>query len=596
MDSSSARPEGQPSGRLHGMIPHMLKKYVVKEENKNLDKEIGHRLVSQLLSNRGIKTFEEAQRFLNPDFDRHLHDPFLLPDMEKAVGRILKAIESNEKIAIWSDYDADGIPGGAIFHDFLKLIGYENFINYIPDRHLEGYGLNEEGIKELSEKGASLLITIDCGIRDHDKIDFASKLDIETIITDHHEPAEELPKAHAIVNPKRTDSEYPEKILCGSGVVWKLIEAILKTKRNFTKDDQPLDVTQGKEKWLLDLVGLATLSDMVPLTGENRVLAHFGLKVMRKNKRLGLKRLFSLLKISEQYINEDDIGFLVTPRINAASRMGKPKDAFNLLIAKTDEEADVTARYLDTINKERKVLVSTIVREAHKIVNEKIISLGEKPVIVVGNPSWRPALLGLAANSLVEMYQKPVFMWGREGGEYIKGSCRSNGSCDLVALMEKSKGSFIEFGGHKMSGGFSVDHEMIHRLEESLILASGEIVNEVKDTTVDAEIKLNEINRKIFGEISKLAPFGIGNEKPVFLIRSIIPKQISRFGKAKEHLSVILTDGTNSIKAISFFTEPDAFGDALKEGIATNAIVNIEESFFAGRPELRLRIVDFFLD
>jgi len=197
---------------------------------------------------------------LKPDFEKHLHDPFLLPDMKKVVERILKAIENDEKITIWSDYDADGIPGGALLHDFFKLIGFNNFENYIPNRRIEGYGLNLEGIKEIADKKTKLLITIDCGIRDNQYVEEANKLGMEVVITDHHEPSDELPKAFAIVNPKRKDNKYPEQILCGTGVVWKIIEGILQTKRDLLKE--------GQEKWLLDLVGLATLSDMVPLTGE----------------------------------------------------------------------------------------------------------------------------------------------------------------------------------------------------------------------------------------------------------------------------------------------------------------------------------------
>lgn len=558
-------------------------------------------LTATLLKNRGIKTKKEAEFFLNPDFDLHLHDPFLLPDMEKGVGRILEAIEKNERVAIWSDYDADGIPGGALLHDFFKLIGFNNFENYIPDRHNEGYGLNKEGIDQLKNSGATLLITIDCGIRDIALTEHAKEIGLETIITDHHEPAssadngngDELPKAHAVINPKRSDSQYPEKILCGTGVVWKMIQAILSKNR--------FGVEEGKEKWLLDLVGIATLSDMVPLVGENRVLSHFGLKVLKKTKRKGLTKLLSILKIDKQNLSEDDIGFMVTPRINAASRMGHPKDAFDLLVAETEQDAQNSVLHLNNINNERKVIVASITKEAKKMIRERIINFGEKPVIVLGNPEWKPSLLGLAANSIAEEYNRPVFIWGRakevvEGGEdALKGSCRSNGSADLVAIMERSREVFLEFGGHKFSGGFSVSYEKIHTLEEVLVSAFSDKISSPEKIKIDAELRLGDVNLDTVLKIEKLSPFGIENPKPIFIFRDVIPEKINRFGKAREHLTITFRDGSCTKKAISFFTSVDKFGDALKEGIKTNLVAHVEKSFYNGTSEIRLRIVDLFV-
>lgn len=580
----------------------MPKKYGVREKiGEKAKKGLGEYddLTAQLLYNRGIKTKKEAESFLNPDFTEHLHDPLLLPDMEKAADRVLKAIERGERVAFWTDYDADGIPGGALMHDFFKKISYTNFTNYIPDRHTEGYGLNIDGIEKLKEEKVDLIITVDCGTRDHKYIDHANKLGIDVIVTDHHEPSsssdkpvQNLPNAYAVVNPKRSDSKYPESVLCGTGVAWKLIEAILFKKRDL--------LGEGQEKWLLDLVGIATLSDMVPLTGENRALSHFGLSVLRKSRRPGLRKLFSMLRMNREHLTEDDIAFMITPRINAASRMGKPIDAFKLLTAKTEAEAEVYAKHLDSINNERKGVVAGIVKEAKKIIKEKFESLGEKKVIVAGNPDWRPSLLGLAANSIAEEYGRPVFLWGRahsensEGEEIFKGSCRSDGSTDLVSLMERASSHFLEFGGHKFSGGFSVGYENIHTLEDALIEASVHAAKNDEQVLTDIEIKLSEANEKIAEKISRLAPFGTGNEKPIFILRNIIPEKINRFGKAKEHLSINLRDGSSSARAISFFASPDQFGDNLKEGIETNLVANLEKSFYNGSSEVRLRIIDFF--
>jgi single-stranded-DNA-specific exonuclease len=556
-----------------------MKKYTIKPK-------ISDDLIEQLLHNRGVETAKEREIFLNPDFEKHLYDPFLLPDMEKAVKRILRAIEKNEKIGIWSDYDADGIPGGALLHDFFKMIGFNNFINYIPDRHSEGYGLNSENVEELAKSGVKLLVTIDCGIRDNKEIDHAHKHKIDVIVTDHHEPAKKLPKAYAVVNPKRYDSKYPETILCGAGVVWKLIQGILKTKKDLLKE--------GSEKWLLDLVALATLSDMVPLVGENRVLAHYGLKVLRKTRKLGLLKLFDSLKIKKENLNEDDIAFMITPRINAASRMGHPMDAFKLLTAEDEAEAESYVKHLDNINNERKGEVAAIVKEAKKRVREKFENEGKKKIIVLGSPNWRPALLGLAANSIVEEFNRPVFLWGRDNGDNLKGSCRSNGEVDLVDLMDRVKDHFAEFGGHKFSGGFSVADEKIFDLESILLEASDHIEIFEPEFSVDAELDIKNISEDLVSKILNLAPFGTGNEKPIFIFREILPEKISRFGKNQEHLSVNFLEEHHSLRAISFFTPLDKFGDRLKEGIKTNLVANIEKSFYNGSSEIRLRIVDFF--
>lgn len=575
----------------------MPKKYTLKEKiSKEAEKELEKydSITKQLLCNRGIKTGEEAESFLNPDFVAHLHDPFLLPGMERAVERILFAIENNEKIGIWSDYDADGIPGGALLHDFFKLIGFSNFVNYIPDRHEEGYGLNSDGVEELAKEGVKLMITIDCGIRDIEEIRHAKSLGIETIITDHHEPIflsdenrEIVPESFAIVNHKMADSKYPESFLCGSGIVWKLIEAILIKKRDLLKE--------GQEKWLLDLAGIATLSDMVPLRGENRALAYYGLQVLRKTRRPGLKKLYQVLKINSKNLNEDDIGFLITPRINAASRMGKPRDAFDLLVCDNEAEAEALAKHLEKLNNERKGVVASIVKEIKHTLKNRFENEGPKQVIVIGNVDWRPSLLGLAANSISEEYNRPVFIWGRESGTIIKGSCRSDGTTDLVSLMERTKMSFLEFGGHKLSGGFSISEERIHNLENDLVEASLHIVAGEVEEFADLELKIGDVNLSTAEKINKLAPFGVGNEKPVFTFYNVIPERIERFGKSKDHLLITLRDGGKTIKAISFFSNPDSWGDCLKEGVPVNLAASIELSYWRGdRPEVRLRIVDFF--
>ena len=410
-----------------------MPKYQIRER-------INGDLVDRLLFYRDIKTPEEKDKFLNPDYEKHIHDPFLLKDAEKAAKRIIEAIENNEKIVIYSDYDADGIPAGVIFHDLFKKIGFNNFTNYIPHRHDEGFGLNTDAIEEFAKDNVDLLITLDCGISDMEAVKLASEKGIDVIITDHHEAHNDLPPAFAIVDHKQKDCEYPEKILCGSGIAFKLIQAILKLKR--------FDMKEGWEKWFLDMVGLATLSDMVPLTGENRVFASYGLKVLRKSPRKGLMRLLNHLKINQKYLNEDDINFMITPRINAASRMGIPMDAFILLSTDDDNEANRLVEYLDHINNERKGIVASLVKEVKKIIHERHKE-NPRPIIVAGNPLWRPSLLGLVANTCAEEFSKPVFLWGRDGDNIIKGSCRSGNTVSVVDIMHKvPDGIMLQYGGH----------------------------------------------------------------------------------------------------------------------------------------------------
>ncbi|MEK7184606.1 MAG: DHH family phosphoesterase, partial [Patescibacteria group bacterium] len=398
-----------------------MKKYQIREK-------MNGSFIDNLLFYRNIKTQEEKENFLNPDYTKHIHDPFLLKDAEKAGKRIVQAIENNEKIVIYSDYDADGIPAGVIFHDFFKRIDFKNFTNYIPHRHYEGFGLNTDAIDKFVEEKTNLLITLDCGISDVEAVKLAQNNGIDVIITDHHEPHGEIPSAFAIVNHKQKDCNYPEKILCGSGVGFKLIQAILKINR--------FNLKEGTEKWFLDMVGIATLSDMVPLTGENRALASYGLMVLKKSPRKGLMRLLQHLKIQQKYLSEDDIAFMITPRINAASRMGVPMDAFKLLSTDNEDEAYIYVEHLDKINNERKGIVSALVKEVKKVIRERNTD-NPKSVIVAGNPEWRPSLLGLVANSLAEEFNKPTFLWGRDGDGVIKGSCRSGGTVSVVDIMNK---------------------------------------------------------------------------------------------------------------------------------------------------------------
>lgn len=560
-------------------------------------------LAAHLLFHRGIDSNESAEKFLNPDYDAGSYDPFLLKDAEKAADRIISAIKNKEKVAIYADYDADGIPGAAMWHDFFNRIGFRDFIIYIPHRHDEGFGVNADAVDQLASEGVKLLVTLDCGITDILPIARAKEKGIDVIVTDHHEPPPELPPAFAIIDHKQADCAYPDKNLCGTGVGYKLIQAILKKDR--------FSLKEGHEKWLLDLVGIATMSDMVPLTGENRIFAYYGMSVLRKSPRKGLVRLLEKLKISQRYLSEDDIAFMVTPRINAASRMGVPMDAFRLLAAETDADAETYADHLDHINNERKGVVASLVKEVKKTVNERH-GVSIPSVIVLGNPEWRPSLLGLAANSCAQEFRRPVFLWGRDGDQLIKGSCRSEGSTHVVELMRAvPTGILTQFGGHKHSGGFTVSDQQIHFLEQRLneaaqrireasairvgspLADSAQTAADSEASLVDMQLSLEDIDYRLYDDIAKLAPFGTGNPKPVFLFKQIIPANVKTFGKGNDHVELVFQKKNSAkIPAISFFGANEPWTKSVAVGKPLDLVASVEKSMFRGRPELRLRVID----
>lgn len=546
-------------------------------------------LMRQLLFARGIVNEVSAEKFLNPNYDEHLHDPFLLTDMEKGAERVLTAMRDGEHIVIYTDYDCDGIPGGVLLHDFFTALGYTNFENYIPHRHREGYGFNAESVQGFIERGTKLIITVDCGITDHGAAERAQEAGIDVIVTDHHEAGEILPPAYAIINPKRDDA-YPFKGICGTTVAFKLVQAIL----ILGKEKGKITLKDGWEKWWLDLVGLATVADMVPLVDENRVLARYGLSVLRKSRRPGLQHLIRKAGGSQKHLTEEDIGFTIAPRINAASRMDDPEDAFHMLRTQSEEEAGAHVFHLEKLNNERKGVVASMTKEAKKRLLQSI----EIPaVIVMGNPEWRPSLVGLVANSLAEEFKRPAFLWGRDGKDIIKGSCRSDGKISVVALMEHAREAFLTFGGHHASGGFSVSHDRIHFLQEALIEAhtksGSEIIvpgSEVHE--VDTTITFEDITDSFMNDLEKLSPFGMGNPKPLFEIKHVVPESVEIFGKAKNHTKLRYRSSRGRHEAICFFRLPHEFGKTPEVGVSHTLVTHIERSYFMGRIETRLRIVD----
>ncbi len=568
---------------LHDVIDESIRKELSSYDD----------LTASLLARRGVVTGEEAVAFLNPSYEEHIHDPFLMQDMAKAASRVAEAINNQERITVWSDYDCDGIPGGSLLHDFFKKAG-ANFTNYIPHRHLEGYGVNVGGIEKLAQEGTTLIVTVDSGITDVEAVLRARELGIDVIVTDHHLPQDGLPDAFAILNPNaREDETYPYKSLCGAGVAWKLVCAVL--AHGFAGREL---IPPGWEKWLLDLAGLATIADMVPLTGENRVIAKYGLLVMRKSPRIGFQKLCAVARVNQRFITEDDVGFMIAPRINAASRMGNPRDAFVLLTTTSEDEATELARTLEAVNRSRKAAAGAITKSVHARLERLREAEGDIPsVIVMGDPEWRPGLLGLVASGIADEYERPVFLWGREGNESLKGSCRGGPEhVHVVELMQAAAPeTFAGFGGHAAAGGFSVLPEAVFDLPQRLVEARAHLLSSegATDTRADLVLAPSDITHALLKQLDMLAPFGMGNPKPTVSLQNVHIERIAWFGKSSEHLRVHLKREEGSLEAIAFFARRDLgkAPDRLSPGSEVHVLAYVERDQFSRGQPVRLRLL-----
>jgi single-stranded-DNA-specific exonuclease len=554
-----------------------------------LKEKLSDDLEEQLLLSLGLKEEEDIEKYFNPDYEKGLHDPFLMKDMKKTVNRILKAIDKKEKVILYGDYDADGVCGTTIFFDFFKKIGFENFEVYIPDRYKEGYGLNLKAIEEFKKSKVDLIITIDCGITDCKEVIKAKEYGMETIIIDHHLESGELPKAVAIVDPKRKGDKYPFKDLCGTAVAFKTIEALLE-KGSF-------NVIKGWNKWLLDAVAIATIADMVSLVDENRVLLKYGLGVLRKTHRMGLNELISIARINKRTITEDDIAFLIAPRINATSRMDHATNSFSLLTTINPTEAKWLAERVNNRNEDRKKLGDQILKEALKQYNEK----KEEPIAVIGDKNWPPGLLGLVANRLLDKTKNPVMLWGKGEGPDIKGSARSPAAygINLVSLFETiGEDFFLDYGGHALAAGFNIEDKNLPDLEKKVFSALKKVeTREIDDTLwIDKEMGLDRIDWGLLKVVEKFAPFGKENEKPLFLLKNIKVDNVKCFGNGGIHIQFdFIKKDKKIISAIGFFLNGNGQTCDIKEDDKIDLVFSIERSTFKGYDELRLRIVDYKL-
>jgi single-stranded-DNA-specific exonuclease RecJ len=753
---------------------------------------------------------EKWEEFLFPEYEKHLHDFSEMKDMGKAIERFIQAIEKNEKICIYGDYDCDGVPGVAMFRDFLEKLNYTNAIYYIPHRHKEGYGLNIPAIEKLAKEKVKLMITIDLGITNIKEIDFANEKKIDVIVTDHHLPIENedgqiLPKAFAIINNKQAGDEYKFKELCGSGTTWKFICGIIEelksrplkpslpaslqrreetsstnrdkikpynkelvelskknrtfstehekifwelvranrigydfvrqkpidnfildfyckelnlgieidgeyhnnysektrdlerqkiienydikiirftnaeiekitkeeleekvkqeyaTKNNFSNKNKVATLSNGEglrdsegervalnsippgyEKWLLDMVGVATISDLVPLHGENRVLAIYGMHVLSQTKRQGLRKIFVKNNVQIEKVGEQDIAFTLAPRINAASRMAHPEVALRMLSTNLEESLQ-GAEELESLNKNRKESVASIMKKVHTRIEERILQSKLPEIVVIGDRDWGAGILGLIASQIVDKYKVNAFVWGgmstaahselfssekpspkffqeeqekfllskgeeleQRNENILKGSCRSNGEAHMVKLMTDATHLFTHFGGHEMSGGFAINLENIFELEKTL----NEIFNKDRKAHIEKKesdkknepikIFLEEINQELLNTLSLLGPFGVGNQVPTFQIKNITNVQVERFGKNKEHVKMLLSNKPSpnlssgeaqnirvSREAIKFFCDEN-LQNILENTNPEKIVFNVEAGFRSSAPRLRI--------
>lgn len=510
-------------------------------------------IIEQILENRGILK-ENREAFLNPDYNNQ-HDPFLLPDMEKAVERLLQAHKKQEKITVYGDYDVDGVSASTIILDAFEKFGFKNVDYFLPDRFKDGYGMNERGVKLLAERGTNLILTVDCGSLNHAEIDFAKGFGIDTIVTDHHNIAEVQPNAVAVVNPRRKENQYPQaEKFAGVGVAFKLIQA-LQTRL----DGLPL----GQEKWLLDMVALGTVCDIMQQTVENRQNTFWGLRVMEKTRRNGLKSMLAYAGIDKP--NSSTLGFVLGPRINSAGRLETAEKALDLMIEKDNFKALEKAKYLDELNKKRRKLQS----DALEIAIQKAKDFENDKVLVIADENFNDGIIGIVASGLMEKFKKPVFVISIKG-EIAKGSARSFGGFSASQAVDKAREIIIKGGGHDAAAGVTLPTSKIDDFRKIVdqFYDSLNLKDQLKYLLPKVDIQLEDfspISLDLFEKITKLEPFGNGNEEPTFEIKKVRVMDRQEMGDKKQHLKLTLTDGENEIKMLKFNAPEEFFAEIGEE-------------------------------
>ena len=590
--------------------------------NPSFEKEGNTTLLAQLLFNRGLTEKDQVKDFLEPKYEK-LHSPFLFKDMEKAVERIWRAIDSREKICVYGDYDADAITANAVLAQTFKYLGIE-ISSYIPDRFTEGYGVNIDALSKIKDNGSKIIITVDCGTNSADAAKFCKENGIDLIITDHHEIIGEIPEVYALINPKNPNDNYPYRDITGVGVAFKLACGILNSEKRKEKREKEI---AGWEKWLLDLVAIGTVADCHSLLGENRILVKYGLKVLAKTKWVGLKALMQSAGLLEGTVPKPldtySLGFIIAPRLNAAGRLEHAGIALDLLLETDLTRANEKARNLEAINTRRQGLTASVLSEA----KEKVILLKERKVLALVGEGWPKGVMGLVAGRLADEFYKPAIVLERTEN-LCTGSARSAGEFNILEALKFSSEHLSRFGGHKQAAGLSLRADQFDLFYQKLLVyAEANISPESaqKVLELEAELVSEDLQLTTYNLLTTLQPFGVGNPTPKFLISNLIVSSARLVGKQAQHLQVRFTlpsrrhsegvqpteesqtgdkeilrrsaqddaggSGGNKEIAGIMFNAPD-FAKTLKIGDTVDVAAELIEDGWNGRREVKLRIVD----
>ena len=581
-------------------------------------------MILQMLWDRGLREQKAIDEFFSPDYDTDLHNPYAMKDMEKAVTRIFHALQDDEKILVYGDYDVDGVTSSAVLTVTLTELGRvlkdiseekaKSFLDiYIPDREKEGYGITGKAVEEIARRKPDLIITVDCGVSNVESVDRINALDIDIIVTDHHHVPEVRPQALAIVNPKQMDCEYPFKELAGVGVAFKVAQGLLShLKDNYA--DKFEKMKPGFEKWLLDLVALGTVADCVDLLGENRTLTRYGLVVLNKSQRVGIKKLVSSAGLDSQekgsrakakMMDTGHISFNLAPRLNAAGRMDHANAAYKLLMAEDATEAEELALQLEKSNQTRQKMTEAMMSEIRARVKKRK-SLPK--VVIEKGKDWKIGLLGLVAGKLTEEFSRPFLVLNQEENGICSGSGRSIIAFNLIESIEKCGDLLSQFGGHSQAAGVKVKKNCFKKFDKRMNEIADSILTEedlVPSIDIDAEIAASGVDWTLVDELDKMAPFGFANRKPAFLLKGLEVFEVKTVGNTKDHLrATFMTTGADGqeiyFPAIGFrmgymLNEMPGRTTGLRWGDKVDVVFQPEVNEWNGNRELQLNLLDMKL-